>query len=92
MNPLCPIIFNSRRTINLYGDLTADLAELAAHREFKQLDQRMSEFMQHEGQMRFKNLGGSIVVSAAVPAYAKVVETFWKAEDLRLALHARLQT
>lgn len=91
LNPLSPFVFNSRRTINLYGDLTAELSDLAARRELKELAQRTEEFCGSAGRAGFKNLGGSLVVAISVPAYSKVIESFWKTEDLRTALHTRLK-
>jgi hypothetical protein len=37
-----------------------------------------------------KNVGGRLMLSMAVPAYSKVVESHWKTADLRTALRVRL--
>jgi hypothetical protein len=92
MNPISPFVYNSRRTINLYGDLSIELANLAARREFKQIDQRTEEFHRNLARSGFKNLGGAMVIEVAVPGYAKIVESFWKTDDLRAALQTRLKT
>jgi hypothetical protein len=90
LNLISPIVYNRRASANLYGDLLADLRELAARRETTRMGPRNDEFFQREGRPRFKNFAGAIMVQQAFPSMTKVVEAYWKTEDMRLSLRARL--
>jgi hypothetical protein len=91
ITPLSPLFYNVRRTTNLYGDLSTDLQDLAARRDLQHLDERSKEFFQHSLGANIKNVGGVWIVSTIVPAFSKVVEAFWKTEDLRSALYSRVK-
>ena len=66
------------------------MRDLAARREIERLGHRYTEFFQKEGRPRFKNFFGAILVQQSMPAYTKVVEAYWKTEDARIALLARV--
>jgi hypothetical protein len=88
-----PLVINPRATLNLLGDRYRALAELAAARRLKELEDR-----EHPVNQPFladyagKNLGGRLLGDMALPALAKVVKTYWDIDDLRLAMLARLRT
>jgi hypothetical protein len=85
-----PLVYNKQRTLNLYGDLIGELQELAARREGGKIDLRANEFWANEGRPRFKNFYGPAISRMTAPALSKVVDSYWKIEDKRLALIARL--
>jgi hypothetical protein len=92
LNLVSPFVYNRRTCANLYGDYILELQDLAARREFKQFDRRQAEFFNQAARPGFKNFISSFVINQTVPAYNKVLETYWKTEDDRLALLARLST
>lgn len=90
LNVMSPLAYNPRRTFNTLGDLTAQLQDFAAHRETSRMGPFSEEFFRDEGRARFKNLFGAVIAFEWVPAFTKVTETYWKIEDKRAALLARL--
>ncbi len=86
-----PFIYNKQRTLNIYGDLIGELQELAARREGGKIDLRANEFWANEGRPRFKNFYGPAISRMMTPALSKVVDSYWKIEDKRLALLAQLE-
>lgn len=90
LNLVSPFVYNRRTCANLYGDYILELQDLVARREFKQFDRRQAEFFNEAARPGFKNFIGSFVINQTVPAYNKVLETYWKMEDDRLALLTRL--
>lgn len=90
LNFLRPLVVNPRLTFNLLGDLTARRQDLAANRQGEKLDGVDKEFFANAGRPRFKNLFGAWFIAASTPGLTKVTETYWKIEDLRLALADRL--
>ncbi|MEY2881940.1 MAG: hypothetical protein RLZZ15_4320 [Verrucomicrobiota bacterium] len=90
LNVLSPLVFNPRHTFNLIGDLSAQRQELAARREAAKIGEHDKAFFAGAGRPRFKNLGGALFMRQSTPALVKVTESYWKIEDLRTALRARL--
>jgi hypothetical protein len=86
-----PFIFNPIATVNRYGDYIYEVAAMAEARELGKFAVRVSTFQtdltRHSGP---KNLGGSVLLSIAIPSYERLLKTYWEIEDLRNALHARL--
>lgn len=91
LNVVSPFFLNPRATLNQMGRMNAEQVDLAARREIGKLGTRIDEFLAGEGRPRFKNFMGSMLLAAAQPAYTKVVEAYWKAEDQRAALLARIR-
>lgn len=89
-NIVGPFVYNRRTTFNLYGELVAELQELAARRQSDRLQTRGDEFFAHEGRPRFKNFAGALSLREIAPAYTKIIETYWKVQDTRTALLAQL--
>lgn len=91
LNFLSALLFNPIATANLYGDHMRELAELAATRDLGKFNARSQNFgHQILKEPLMKNAGGRLMLSLAVPSYAKVVESHWKTTDLRAALRNRL--
>ncbi len=91
LNLFRPFFFNPRATTNLYGDYVYDLAALAEARDLGGFAARQQVFERSSHQSGgMKNLGGRLILSMAVPAYGKVLKSYWDIEDLRLALRTRL--
>jgi hypothetical protein len=90
-DPLGPIILNPRRTINLYSDLTVELQNRAVRRETGDIDTEAPRFLGQLG-IPFKNLAARRLITFITPEFKKVLESYWVTEDLRLALHRRLQS
>ena len=86
------VLFNRRATANLYGDYAYELAALAESRDLGAFAARQEAFVHSSLQKGgMKNLGGRMLVNMAVPAYQKVVKSYWEIEDLRFALLKRLE-
>ena len=90
LNFLSPLLYNPHRTVNLYGELIAELQELAAHRDHGKIAVRDSGFWNREGRPTFKNFYGRAVNLMFTPSLSKFVDTYWRIEDKRTALLARL--
>jgi hypothetical protein len=43
-----------------------------------------------EARPHFKNFAGALLMGAATPAMSKIAQTYWKAQDARAALVARV--
>lgn len=87
-----PLIINPRATLNLFGERYHALAELAANRRLRELEDRnhpvnRSFLADYHG----KNFGGRLLADLALPALSKVVKSYWEIDDLRLAMLSRLR-
>lgn len=89
-NLISPFVYNRRATANLFGDHILELQDLAARRELTQFERRQTEFYDQDARPGFKNFIGPFVIYQTVPSYRKVLDSYWKMEDDRLALLARL--
>ena len=90
LNLVSPFLYHPRATCNLFGDLTAGLQALAAHREIGRMDRLQEEFFEREGRLHFQNFVGALICSTMRPSYTKVTQSYWRTEDARIALRARL--
>jgi hypothetical protein len=79
-------VYNPIATTNRYGELTQELAGLAERRELAGFGTRAEAFVASNSRPRFKNMAGSLMLSMAIPSYAKVLDSYWKIEDLRAGL------
>ncbi len=84
------VVYNPRHTANLQGEILAEMREMAAHRQLDQLYACDESFPDQQGRPHFKNLVGSLLLLEAHPTAVVVVRSFWKEEDQRAALLARL--
>ncbi len=83
-------VYNPVATTNRYGELTQELAGLAERRELAGFGARAEAFVAGNSQPRFKNMAGRLMLSLTIPSYTKVLDSYWKIEDLRAALAAEL--
>lgn len=83
--------FLRRATANEYAAVLEELTLLAEQREFGRLDARQREFADEQVRGRFKNIIGSLLLHISMPSYRKMVESYWKKEDQRVALIAELR-
>ncbi|AKC82827.1 hypothetical protein IMCC26134_08675 [Verrucomicrobia bacterium IMCC26134] len=85
------VSMNPQLTVNQYGDYLVRSGDAASRRDLATLKTNANEFIEHLA-VKFpgKNYGGRMILAMATPAYAKVVENYWKAEDERAALLKRL--
>ncbi len=90
LNLVSPFVYNRRATANLYGTHVLEMQDLAARRDLKTLVARQEEFIRRDARPRFKNFMGALVVHEVIPAYTKVLESYWKTADMRAALLERL--
>jgi hypothetical protein len=90
LNAISPFVFNPRATFNVYGDFVADEQDFVANRQFDQLAARTKIFLNDEARPHFKNFAGALLMGAATPAMSKIAQTYWKAQDARAALLARV--
>jgi hypothetical protein len=84
------LVFNPVATANRYGALTEELAGLAERREMASFGTRSAAFVAANSRPHFKNMAGGLMLSMTIPSYNKVLESYWKIEDLRTALAADL--
>jgi hypothetical protein len=84
------LVYNPVATANRYGALTEDLAGLAERRELAGFGTRTAQFITANSRPHFKNMAGGLMLSMTIPAYNKVLESYWKIEDLRTGLAADL--
>ena len=82
------LVYNPVATVNLQGQYTKELADLAERRELAGFGTRAEAFVSRNSRPHFKNLVGRLLISMATPAYGRVLDTYWKIEDLRTALAA----
>lgn len=83
-------VYNPVATANRYGALIAELAGLAERRELASFGTRSAAFVASNSRPHFKNMAGGLMLSMTIPSYDKVLESYWKIEDLRTTLAADL--
>jgi hypothetical protein len=88
---VAPIIYNPRRTLNLYGDMVVQMQERAGNRVTADIDALTAVSLEIP-RFGYKNIAGLALLKIITPNYNKILETHWKSEDLRLALQQRLQS
>ncbi len=88
LNLVSLVFYNPRRTANELGALTAEMTELAAHREIEKMALRLQEFdvLKH---LPLKNPLGALLVGQRWDL-DKIAASYWKLEDQRTAIHDRL--
>ncbi|HWA28834.1 MAG TPA: DUF4062 domain-containing protein [Lacunisphaera sp.] len=90
-----PVVFNRNASHNRWGELFADLAELAGRRQIARAQQRLDEFLAEESRVRLKNIGNAWVANMVARMGIKDITgeqtKYWEMEDRRAALLARLQ-
>lgn len=89
LRQLAPIIYNPRRTLNLYCDMILEMQNRAVRRDGGDIDAAAK--LLEVPPVHFKNFAGPVLLTMITPAYNKILENYWKTEDLRTALQERLQ-
>ena len=84
------LVYNPVATANRYGALTKELADLAERRELAGFGTRAEAFIASNSRPHFKNMAGGLMLSMTIPSYTKVLDSYWKIEDLRTTLAADL--
>ena len=84
------LVYNPVATANRYGALTKELADLAERRELAGFGSRAEAFVASNSRPHFKNMAGGLMLSMTIPSYTKVLDSYWKIEDLRTTLAADL--
>jgi hypothetical protein len=85
------VLINPRATQNFVGERYYQLAEDAAARRLKEFDSNSKAIERETVGYHLKNLGGRMFADMAMPAFSKVVKSYWDIEDLRLAMITRLK-
>lgn len=89
---LSRVVLNPIATQNLVGDRYYALAALAEERKFGELEASKGPINRDFiGGYHVKNIGGRLYADMAMPAFSKVVKSYWDIDDLRLALLTRLK-
>lgn len=85
------LLFTPRATVNDLGDLLHAQADAAAVRDLAEMKRLAADTHDLPPLRRAsKNAGGRLLIGFVLPAYSKVVETYWQTHDERAALLARL--
>lgn len=90
LNLLSPFLYTPRATFNRLGDLYAGWGDGAAGRRPETLDAGWKAFFADTARPSPRNLLGRWVGIEMTPAYGKVAESYWRNQDQRAALLARL--
>jgi hypothetical protein len=91
LNTAGPFIYNPRATLNLLGGLDADLQDCAVRRQLSGMASRIQRFEDMDARPRFKNMLGTMMLAHSMVAYTKITENYWRVQDERAALLARLK-
>lgn len=91
LNLVGSLFYNPHRTANRQGEIMAGLQDLAGHRQLEPISAFEEAFPSQQGRPGFKNMMGSLLLLEAHPGWSTiVVRSYWKEEDQRTALLARL--
>ncbi len=90
LNLVGSLVYNPRHTANLHGEVMAEAREMAAHRQLEQMRAYEEAFPRRQGRPGFKNFAGTLLLLEAHPENSSIVRNYWKEEDQRTALLARL--
>jgi hypothetical protein len=74
----------------MYGEFTLELQNLAAYRRVSDIEIQDKIRPSFKGTELLKNPGGVLLLSMMQPTYNRIVDVYWKTEDLRSALRQRL--
>jgi Ca2+/Na+ antiporter len=92
LDVVSPLVFNRWATCNLYAEVSTLQQDIVGRREMETLKPRIEQFFAAEGRPGFKNPVGSVLLRLMIPAYGKVGESYWKTQDERTVLLARVTT
>lgn len=89
---LHPLIYNPNRTEREYADLLSAYQEMASLRETEKTAKTDKSVGEEMGGWNLKNPVGRALQSMAIPAFAKITDQTWIAEDQRSMLVQQLRT
>lgn len=88
-----PVLYNPRRTVNAFLEWSTRMQDLAARRDFAQMDVITKAQLEDSASLGVRNPVGSYLLQQATPAaYGKIIESYWRTEDAREALIKRLKS
>ncbi len=91
LGPIRDLVYNPVLTANQIGDHFQAMGDSAARRDAAAVTKSSQAFFQDPGlAMPGKNYAGRRLMALAIPAFGKVVDTYWKADDQRAALLQRV--
>ena len=83
--------FLPKATANLLAAHLEELGRFADRREYSKLAACERQFIESLGGGQLNNPFGRLMLAMSIPASSKIVESYWKKEDSRLALIAELR-
>lgn len=85
-------LYNPKATVNRAGDILHAMAEAGANRDARAMKDFEDQIWAtlHPSRFLAKNLVGTQLIELSLPAYNKVIESYWSVHDRRQALLARL--
>ncbi len=90
LNFVSPVLYNAHHTANLEAGHLSEMGELAAHRQTDRIGPREEAFVIQDGHPQFKNMFGVMLLGVLSPSLSSLEGNYWKLEDQRAALLARL--
>jgi hypothetical protein len=85
-------LYNPKATVNRAGDILHAIAEAGANRDslaMRDFEDQIWATL-HPSRFLAKNLVGTQLIELSLPAYNKVLESYWSVHDRRQVLLARL--
>lgn len=87
-----PVLLNPNRTLNLLSDLSQELQELAARRDFDGMTGACERYHARvHARLSLKNVVGCVEIIGDSGRFIGVVKRYWEVEDKGAALIARLR-
>lgn len=85
-------LYNPKTTVNRAGDILHAIAEAGANRDALAMRDFEEQIWttRHPSRFLAKNLVGTQLIELSLPAYNKVIESYWNTHDRRQALLTRL--
>ncbi len=90
-NVLRHFLFNPNRTEREYADYLTESCELLQNRHWDRSEKIAAAFEAKVTSWQLKNPVGRLFGAMALPAFQKIAQNFWQAEDQRIALIHHLQ-
>jgi hypothetical protein len=86
------LTFNPQETVNLIHDFSAEIAALAEARDLAGM-RALEANRNHRlhGGVQIKNISGRLLAGMGISSFDKLVENYWKTEDMRCGLLERLR-
>lgn len=88
---LWPLFFNPHQSEREYSEFLRETCRLAELRQLESVEGLGQEFREHIEKWRIKNPLGQLLMQMSAPAFGKVTQGVWQAEDRRKALLQTLE-